>query len=178
MALDTTRLNGHSICAPADNWWSVLAYSGRIESCESHETGAIRAPVFCWVPEGSQDRWISDSRRGQKEWTFLCCSFVSLGRITVLGVATGVGIIPITAYGFRSGASRTFASGTVARFSKGYRPRLRKVGLVFYCEARQIGDKLLDARLTLSFYVGLRWSMTVGSVVGDMNPPQSIGVFL
>ena len=135
-------------------------------------------PFFVGYLRDSRIAGFPTAKGGKEEWTFLCCSFVSLACITVLRVAMGVGIIPITAYGFRSGASRTFASGTVARFSKGYRPRLRKVGLVFYCEARQIGDKLLDARLTLSFYVGLRWSMTVGSVVGDMNPPQSIGVFL
>jgi hypothetical protein len=135
-------------------------------------------PFFVGFLKESRIAGFPTEKRGQKERTSLCCSFVSLGRITVLRVATGVGIIPITAYDFRSGAFRTFASGNVARFSKGYRPRLRKVALVFCCEARQIGDKLPDARLTFSFYVGLRWSMTVGSVVGDLNPPQSIGVFL
>ncbi len=36
---------------------------------------------------------------------------------------------------------------------------------------------LMPARL-LRFTSGLWWSMTVGSVVGDLNAPQSIGVFL
>jgi len=64
------------------------------------------------------------------------------------------GIIPIIPRNFRSGAFRTFASDNVARFSADSRPRLRKLHLVFCCEVRQISDKLPDACLTFSFYVG------------------------
>jgi hypothetical protein len=90
----------------------------------------------------------------QKERSSFLCPFLSVSRVAVLSVRLGDGIIPITAHNFRSGAFRTFASDNAARFSAGSRARLSKVLRVFCCEERQISDKLPDARLTFSFYVG------------------------